>query len=470
MKRLSRLGLAVVTGAVLASIPVLHAAETFPASVVEQGRYLATASDCTACHTAPAGKPMAGGLAIASPVGTIISTNITPSKSSGIGGYTEAQFADAVRRGVRPDGANLYPAMPYTAYAVLTDSDIHALYAYFMQAVAPVDQPTAETSLPFPMNIRLSMKIWNALFLTAGPRPDDTQHSAQWNRGRYLVDGPAHCSTCHTPRGIMMQEQTSQAMAGAQVGPWFAPNITPAQSSGIGSWTQDELVAYLKTGHLTGKAQAAGSMAEAITHSFQHLTGDDLQAIATYIRALPPIGDTTGTQTRFNQGQPADDLISFRGKGFTQGMQGDSEGAQIFSANCASCHGASGQGAGGGYYPSLFHNSATAGPNATNLLATILYGVDRDTTAGHIFMPPFGSQPNALTALTDDQVAHLANYILKSYGNGQVSVAAADVAIIRQGGPRSNLVTLARIGMAAGAVIVVLILLALVIRRRAAHA
>lgn len=359
--------------------------------------------------------------------------------------------------------------MPYTAYAALTDEDVHALYSYFMQGVPAVDQPTAPTRLPFPMNIRLSMKAWNLLFLDGKPYMNDPQQSAQWNRGRYLVEGPGHCSTCHTPRGFLMQEKTSQLMAGAQVGPWFAPNITSDPTAGIGTWSHDDLVTYLKTGRLEGKAQAAGSMAEAITHSFSHLHQQDLSAIATYIKAIPASPGTAGNQpdeARFQRGTATNELETFRGQGYAKGMQGESLGAQLYSGNCSSCHGYQGQGTADQYYPSLFSNSATAGVNPTNLIATILYGVDRKTDTGHVFMSPFGSQPNAVNALKDDEVAALSNYILRHYGNAVQTVSAKDVAVIQDGGPGSNLLLLARLGMGAG-VLAAVVGIGLMLRRRA---
>lgn len=239
------------------------------AQLITRGEYLAKAADCGACHTTPGGKPFAGGLAITSPVGTIYSTNITPSARFGIGRYSEEQFARALRRGIRSDGANLYPAMPYTSYSIFTDDDVHAIYIYFTQGVPSVDTPAPRTALPFPMNIRASMVGWNLLFLNTQPLPSDPGQSAMWNRGRYLVQGAAHCSACHTPRGFLMQEKTAQEFAGGQVGPWYAPNITSDVNSGIGSWSQDELVQYLSTGDARGKAQAAGSMGEAVEHSFR---------------------------------------------------------------------------------------------------------------------------------------------------------------------------------------------------------
>ncbi len=440
------------------------AAQEFSKELIEKGRYLATASDCVACHTNhDGGKPMAGGLPMASPVGTIMSTNITPSKEFGIGNYTEAQFSDAVRKGIRGDGANLYPAMPYVSYSNMTDEDIHALYAYFMQGVQPVDEKSPETNLPFPMNFRASMMGWNMLFRPNEVHKDDPGQSAEWNRGKYLAEGAAHCSTCHTPRGIFMQEQKSLNLTGGQIGAWYAPDITNDPVHGIGSWTQAELVTYLKTGKLENKAQAAGSMAEAISYSFQHLTDADLNAIATYVRSVPSANaaGTTGA-TRFDKGAPGNDMAAFRGKDYADGLKGDHAGAQIFAANCASCHGYNAQGTRDGYYPSLFHNAATAGDNSVNVISAILNGVDRHTEDEHVFMPPFGDQANAVVQLTNVEVASLSNYLLAQYGNDKLTVTPEDVQVIREGGPKSNMVQMARIGMGAGVAAVVLLLAGLI--------
>lgn len=450
-------------------------AQRFDPETIARGKYLATASDCIACHTAHKGTPMAGGLVMSSPVGDIVSTNITPSRAHGIGNYTEQQFADALRKGIRADGQPLYPAMPYVSYAALSDPDVHALYAYFMEGVPAEDRATAKTDLPFPMSVRASMKVWNALFLDPQPLAAAPGRSEQWLRGRYLAEGPAHCSTCHTPRGVLMQEKKELNMAGAQVGPWYAPNITPHPDAGIGGWTEAELAQYLRTGRLEGKAQAAGSMAEAITHSFSKLEDADLQAISHYIKSLPAIDAGEGAAgegaskgaSRFGQGAPGHALADLRGKGYEAGRQGPTLGAQVYSANCAACHGASGEGTRDGYYPSLFHNSATVGK--TNLIAAILYGVDRKTSEGHVFMPPFGDQPNAVTRLSDEEVTALANYIQVRFGGGAPTVKLADVAESRAGGPQSPLLLMARVGMVAG-VLALIALAGLVLLRRRAQA
>jgi mono/diheme cytochrome c family protein len=437
------------------------------AAVIKRGEYLATAADCGACHTAPGGKPFAGGLVIPTPLGTIHSTNITPSADFGIGRYTEQEFSRALRRGVRRDGANLYPAMPYTSYAKFTDEDAHGLYLYFTQAVKSVDQRAPPTELPFPMNIRMSMMVWNLLFRDATTFVPDPHQSAEWNRGAYLVQGAAHCGTCHTPRGFLMQEEGSRALSGAQVGPWYAPNITPDSISGIGRWTKEELVAYLRTGHLSGKAQAAGSMGEAVEHSFQHLAAADLDAIATYIKNVPSIHDPADQVSRFSAGKMFSELAALRGR---EAVRSDSEsdptGAELFQGNCTSCHSAEGQGSKDGYYPSLFSNSATGAKNATNLIAAILYGVNRTTSHGQAFMPGFGGRTTDTNALRDRDIAALGNYVLTHYGAADSTITEQQVAEARRGGPSSPLLALARGGMAAAAVVVFLGIVLLIFRRR----
>jgi mono/diheme cytochrome c family protein len=437
------------------------------AAVVKRGEYLATAADCGACHSAPGGKPFAGGLAIGTPLGTIYSTNITPSVDFGIGHYTEEEFSRALRRGVRRDGANLYPAMPYTSYAKFTEEDAHALYLYFTQAVKPVEQRPPPTRLPFPMNIRASMMAWNLLFLDSAAFVPDPRQSAEWNRGAYLVQGAAHCGTCHTPRGFLMQEEASRALSGAQVGPWYAPNVTSDPTSGIGRWTKEELVAYLRTGHLSGKAQAAGSMGEAVEDSFQHLAAADLDAIATYVRNVPAIHDPADRVSRFSAGKMFSELAELRGRdGIRSDSESDPSGAELFQGNCTSCHSAQGQGSNDGYYPSLFSNSATGAKNATNLVATILYGVNRTTSGGQAFMPGFGGHTTDANALSDRDIVVLGNYVLTHYGSADTTITTQQVAEERRGGLSSPLLALARGGMAAAAVVVFLGIVFLIVRRR----
>jgi mono/diheme cytochrome c family protein len=425
------------------------------ADLIARGKYVATASDCIACHTAPGGAPMAGGLALSTPIGAIMSTNITPSKESGIGNYTLEQFDAAVRKGVRADGKQLYPAMPYTAYALLSNDDVAALYAYFMSDVAPVETRPPETKLPFPFDIRLSMAGWNLLFLDKGPFEPDPAHDAEWNRGAYLVRGPAHCGTCHTPRNLFMAEQASSEMAGGDVGPWHAPNITSDPNSGIGGWSVEELVAYMRDGHVA-KSQAAGPMAEAIDHSLRFMTEADLKAMAVYLKTVPPVRDPADTQPVFAWGNLSDELASIRGVAWPQDRDAMT-GPQLYDAYCATCHQVQGQGSFEGGLPSLLNNTALGRENTNNLVMVVLEGLQRQPD---VLMPGFARE------LSDTQVATLSNYLVQNFGNPAAKVTAAQVAELRAGPARSVLVTLVQAALAAGVLVAIGLVLLLVRWRR----
>lgn len=463
MKNIKKLciatGVAAVVAGLLASASPAYAAD---ADLIKRGEYLATAGDCIACHTAPAGKPFAGGLAIATPLGKIVSTNITPSKTAGIGNYTLEQFADALRRGVRADGQHLYPAMPYTSYVQLNEDDVKALYAYFLQGgVAAVDSKPAATALPFPFNIRLSMAAWNLLFLDRKPFAPDAGKSAEWNRGAYLALGLAHCSTCHTPRNTLMAEDTSRPLAGAEVGTWYAPNISADPVSGIGGWSEAEIAEYLRSGRADGKAQAGGPMAEAIDNSLRHLTDADRKAIAVYLKAGSSQRNAGDTQAAYAWGKPTMGVAATRGAPLVRDTAGFN-GAQLYDANCASCHQARGEGSAhwgsdGASLPSLFHNTALGHVNSNNLVMAMLEGVARNS--GDVMMPAFDKQ------LSDEQIATLGNYLLQNYGNPAAKVTVEQVKTLRAGGEPSSLVSLARAGIAAAGVLLVLIILFLIARK-----
>lgn len=422
------------------------------ATEVQRGHYLAVAGDCEACHTAPGGKPFAGGLPVATPIGPIYSTNITPSRTDGIGNDTLQQFGDAVRKGIRDDGKHLYPAMPYTAYAQLSDADVQALYAYFMHGVPPVDSTPTPTRLPFPFNVRVVMAGWNLLFLDQHPFTAKPAESAQWNRGAYLVQGLTHCGTCHTPRNLLMAEESSHFLAGASLGTWFAPNITPDANSGIGNWTTQDIVAYLKQGHAPGKGQAAGPMAEAVADSFQHLTAADLTAIATYLRSVPAQHDAADSRPANAWGKPFADFANLRGTPLPKDPD-KMTGPQLYDAYCATCHEARGQGSFDGGLPPLFHNTATGRRNTDNLVMAILEGITWPTGDSGIHMPAFASE------LSDKQVATLGNYLTQHFGNPAAKVSVDQVRTLRAGGQASNLVLLARLLMA----IVLIILVAIIV-------
>jgi mono/diheme cytochrome c family protein len=442
-----RLSSRIMVSLVLSTAASVVASPAFAgdADQIARGKYIATASDCVACHSAPGGEAMAGGLAIPTPIGSIVSTNITPSKENGIGNYTLEQFDAAVRKGVRADGKQLYPAMPYTSYALLSDDDVAALYAYFMNGVTPIETRPTETSLPFPFNIRLSMAAWNLLFLDKGPFKPDAAHDAEWNRGAYLVRGPAHCGTCHTPRNLFMAEKTSHEMAGGDVGSWHAPNVTSDANSGVGGWSVEELVSYMRDGHAIGKSQAGGPMAEAVDNSLRFLTPEDLKAIAVYVKSIPAVHDAADTQPVFAWGSPSDELASIRSIALPQDRDKMS-GPQLYDAYCATCHQAQGQGSFEGGLPSLLHNTALGRTNTNNLVSVILDGLHRQPD---VLMPGFAKE------LSDTQIATLGSYLIQHFGNPAAEVTAGQVAELRAGPVKSVLVTVARAALAMGMLVVI---------------
>jgi len=340
--------------------------------------------------------------------------------------------------------------MPYTSYAGLSDADVHALYVYLKQSVTPVEREAPTTNLSFPFNLRFSMAFWNALFLNDHRFQTDTAHDAQWNRGAYLVGALEHCSVCHSPRGFLMEELTSKDLAGGPVGEWYAPNITSDPVSGIGAWKRDELAAYLRTGRLAGKSQAAGGMAEAVTHSLSHLTDPDLQAIAAYLETVPAVTHGTEERSDFTWGAPAGFEATLRGVGYAP------NGASLYSGLCASCHGSTGAGSRDKVIPSLFHNTTVGAKRPDNLVAVVLHGVDRDADGQRVFMPGFESG-SYVQSLSDAQIAAVATFVRNTFGQGG-AVNATDVATAREGGPPALLLTLVDFAMW-GAAIVVLILL-----------
>jgi mono/diheme cytochrome c family protein len=254
-------------------------------ALIERGKYLAIAADCAACHTGPDRKPFAGGVELKTPFGTIVTPNITPDKTAGIGEWTDDEFLSALREGRGRDGKRLFPAMPYTAYTQMTKEDALAIRAY-LKTVEPVATKVESNQLPFPFNIRANLAIWNLLFFRAGRFQPDATRSAQWNRGRYLVDVLEHCGICHTPKNLLGGDKRSAYMTGGSLQGWYAPSIAPSKDKGIGTWNDDELFSLLRTGQ-AGTEIASGPMGEVVSKSTSHLTDDDLAAIITYLKDRP---------------------------------------------------------------------------------------------------------------------------------------------------------------------------------------
>lgn len=392
------------------------------ANLIARGEYLTKAADCVACHTTKDGKPFAGGLAFKTPMGTLYSPNITPDKETGIGRWSDEEFLRALHEGKGKNGENLYPAFPYTSYTLLQDDDVKAIKAYLFSLPA-VHQLNRENDMPFPFNQRWGLWFWNLVNFDGQRFEPDSSKDAQWNQGAYFVEALGHCGECHTPRNITMGMKDSKAYAGTEIDGWTAFNITSDPHAGIGGWSQEQMVQYLRSGHVDGKAQAAGPMAEVIENSTRHLTDSDLNAMAVYLRSLKPLNPDDETQSRSDWGQPATSVNTLRGMPFT--ADNNTDGARLYLGNCASCHGFTGGGVQDGYYPSLMKNSVVGASAPNNLINVILHGVSRKTNDGEVFMPGFAH------SLTDEQVVSLSNYLLQQFGQPALNIKADDVKKLR---------------------------------------
>jgi mono/diheme cytochrome c family protein len=401
------------------------ASDSSSKALVDNGRYLAQAGDCVACHTSPGGMPFAGGLALASPIGAIYSTNITPDRDSGIGTYTLADFDRAVRHGIRADGASLYPAMPYPSYARLTDEDLRALYAFFMHGVAPAPSQPHPHAIPWPLSMRWPMALWRKAF---APQPDavafDPGRYADMSvaRGAYLVQGLGHCGSCHTPRAPTMQEKAldesnpDYLAGGPLIDGWVAVNLRGNPADGLGAWSPADIVATLRSARNMSRAVVGGAMNEAVVHSTQHLSGDDLKAIAAFLKTLSP---SAHSPSSFN----ADPATA---KALRQGVNA-TRGAELYVDNCAACHRSDGLGYAQAF-PRLAGNSSVLASDPSSVIRLILDGSRLPATRvapSELAMPGFGWR------LSDDEVARLASFTRQSWGNHASAVQAAQVSTIR---------------------------------------
>jgi mono/diheme cytochrome c family protein len=373
---------------------------------VTHGQYIFALGDCAACHTKPGGAPLAGGLPLKTPLGTIYTTNITPDHDTGIGAYSFTDFARAVRLGARPDGTRLYPAMPYTAYAKMSDEDVQDLFAYLQKDVAAVKETPPANTLRWPFNQRWSMAFWNVVFLDSSHFTPDPAKDAQWNRGAYVVEALEHCGECHTPRGIAQNLDNGQKFAGAALQGWQAYNITASKQSGLGGWSDAALASYLSTGHADGHSSASGPMAEAVDNSLRYATPDDIHAIVAYLRSIAPIDNAPAIA----ESPPAANDIS----------PPQNLGVQVFAGNCANCHDWDGRGV-QSPYANLLGSRTVNDPDATNLMAILLAGSNAPLPVEHAFMPPFAH------GHTDDELAAVANFVNGFFGNGTAKVTTADI-------------------------------------------
>ena len=378
-------------------------AAVYTAQTLEKGRQLAALGNCAQCHTVDARKPLAGGLAMDTPFGTVYSTNISPDAQNGIGNWSFSAFQRAMRDGIARDGRHLYPAFPYTAYTRMSDEDLTALYAWLMSQPA-VPSPAPATRLSFPFGLRPLLAGWNALYLEPGPRAAVQEtRSELWRRGEYLVNGVGHCGACHTPRNALGAEQGGKAyLGGAMVKGWEAPSLT-ARHPGPVAWTEQAFYDYLRHGHAARHGTAGGPMAE-VVHNLQGVDEGDVRAMAHYLASFgsgvtdPQAAQAAAQQVaRAAQAAPA--------------LLGPAQ--RMFDQACASCH-HDGQGPRvlGANVP-LALNSNLHSDRADNLLRTIVEGVQDPATRAIGFMPAFGR------ALDDAQIIELAGYMRQRFAPGR---------------------------------------------------
>jgi len=376
---------------------------------IERGHYLAIAGDCAACHTLPgSGHAFAGGRPIETPFGTMFSPNITPDPQTGIGAWTDQEFVNALTKGTGRHGTRLYPAMPYTYYTKLTRDDALAIRAY-LNTVPAVHNPVKSDQLPFPFSMRWTLTIWDDLFFTPGTFKADPHKSAQWNRGAYLAQGPGHCGMCHTPKNFLGADHTGKALQGYALQGWFAPNITDDPRRGLGGWSVNEIVAYLKTGHNKTSA-ATGLMSETLNLSTSKMTDTDLKDIAIYLK-----NDGSGSGTNTASADPPNPNVM-------------KAGAQIYADECSGCHTSNGKGV-PGLFPSLNGSPVVQQSDPTTVLHVVLRGA---LSVGTAPAPTAPAMPQFGWILDDDQVADVVTYIRNAWGNAAPAVSASEVKKLRQ--------------------------------------
>jgi mono/diheme cytochrome c family protein len=386
------------------------------ASLILRGEYLERAADCRSCHTAVGGTPFAGGRAFPISIGTLYSANITPDKETGIGAWSDAAFLNAVHKGIDDEGTPLYPAMPSASFTGMTDADALAIKAYLF-SLKPVHNEVPQSSLGFPFNQRWLVGLSSYFFNPDKRFEPNIDHSAQWNRGAYLVENLAHCGECHTPRNLAFALDNRKKFAGEVQAGWRAYNITQDKDSGIGGWSAEQLAQYLSTGHADGHGTAGGPMGDAVEYSLRYLTKNDIAAIVTYVQTVPALAssDLPATKTEPAPASHREGVIA----------DIDPRGKQIFEGACASCHGWTGTSP-LTRYATLTDVRAVNDPTATNVAQMVLHGTQREAPGGKVFMPAFGS------AYSDVEIAAVANYVTARFGAQPSRITATQVAKLRQ--------------------------------------
>jgi len=377
--------------------------------LIARGEYLATAGDCRVCHTASGGQSYAGGRSVVTPFGDIPSPNITPDGATGIGLWRFEDFWRALHSGIGRDGRLLYPAFSYTAFTKVSADDALAIFAY-LRSLPPVNQPSGRPNLRFPYSVRDVLIGWRLLYFHEGQYAEDPGQSARWNRGAYLVQGLGHCNECHDARNSLGAVSGQQPLSGGEMPAqnWYAPDLSTRQNGGLQGWSRADIVDLLKTGQ-SRQAVAFGPMAEVVIESTQHMTDDDLQAIAVYLQSLPARAVAAAPDEAFHDKALVD------------------QGEKIYTQQCASCHRQDGSGV-AGIYPPLDRNASVTEPVGVNATRVVLLGGFSPGTAANprpYSMPPFAQQ------LSDTEVSAVVSYIRQAWSNHAPVVQERDVSKYR---------------------------------------
>jgi mono/diheme cytochrome c family protein len=375
------------------------------AETIARGEALTVAGDCASCHTADPARPFAGGKRIDTPFGAIYSPNLTPDRDTGLGGWSDEEFYRALRYGVARDGSRYYPAFPYPNFTKLIRDDILAIRA-FLATQTPVRNSPPPPELRWPLNYRVVMRGWNWLFFKPGILQPDQQKSTEWNRGRYLVEGLAHCGACHTPKNILGADQRGQAFGGGRVAGMFAPRLDVAERSGLKSWSVEDIVEYLQSGR-NAKSHAGELMSEVVVNSTSRMSDADVRAIAVYLKDLP-----MGAPEPVVTPPPPAQMAS---------------GQKLYRSACIACHEVDGSGA-PRIYPPLPGNANLQSADPSSTLRIILDGAQTVTTQR---APNKGSMP-AYPKLSDQEIADVATYIRNAWGNAAPAVTPEQVAKARK--------------------------------------
>jgi mono/diheme cytochrome c family protein len=377
---------------------------SFDRARVERGAALAAVGNCVTCHTAAGGKAFAGGYPLRTPFGTVHGSNITPDPNTGIGRWSEADFARAMREGVSPEGHHYYPAFPYDYFTRLGDDDIAALYAFVMTR-EPVRNTLPANAMLVP---RFAVSIWKRMYFDRAPFKPDPARGPQWNRGAYLAESLAHCSACHTPRNKLGAEERDRYLSGGDVDGWHAPALNESSPSPV-PWNEEALAAYLRTGLVDAHAIAAGPMEEVVMN-LAHAPRDDLRALAAYIASYEARG-------KGEIGRQSPEALAASMESAARAAPG--RGATLYAGSCGDCHDRGRAAEGGALQLPLA--IALSLPTPTNLIHIVRDGIVPGPHDARLWMPEFAS------ALTDDELAQLVVYLRAMSGKSPWPDVPAEV-------------------------------------------